>query len=89
MKYADAKCTYSRNEDGDYVFTGKCVVTGDTITVTVPKQELYNYRLGFRIQDAMPSLSKGEREFLMSGISDKGWAMTFPAGPNINKGNSE
>ena len=83
MRYADSHCVYSESFDAGrghrYTFTGKCVVTGKEVSVTVPAKELGAYRHeGKHIQDAMPSLTDGEREFLMSGISDEGWARVFP-----------
>jgi len=75
--YADTYCKYKRDQNGDYIFTGKCVITGEIVSVTIPAKELYAYRQGGLIQTTMPTLSKGEREFLMSGISDAGWAKVF------------
>ena len=79
MRYADNQCvcteTYEPNHV--YTFTGPCVVTGETYSVTVPAAELYAYRRGLKIQDAMPSLDAGDREFLMSGFSPAGWDWTF------------
>lgn len=80
MRYADSKCTCEKHwHTKRYIFTGTCVVTGKTVSVSVPWEELYAYRHGDKpIQDAMPSLSADEREFLMTGISAEGWVKTFP-----------
>lgn len=79
MRYADAKCSYIEiyKPHHAYTFTGPCIVTGETVSVTVPAKELNAYRRGALIQEAMPSLSAADREFLMTGISGKGWDATF------------
>ena len=79
MRYADSHCEYveSYKPKHTYIFTGPCVITGKPYSVTVPGDELYAYRRGAYIQDAMPSVSKDDREFLMSGMSPEGWNETF------------
>ena len=69
MRYADAKCKIVR-VDNDYVITGKDVFTGDSVRVVVPGPELFAYRQGVNIADAMPSVGVNEREFLISGMYD-------------------
>lgn len=79
MFYADNFCTCEEKQNPHvYIFTGKCKVTGEPYSVTVKAEELYAYRRGALIQDAMKSLSVDDREFLMSGLSPEGWAITFP-----------
>ena len=81
MRYADSQCTYTEEfHDGGrhfYVYTGKCVLSGKPVTVKIPAAELYAYRRGEFIQDAMRSLSAGEREFLMSGICEEAFDNAF------------
>lgn len=78
MRYADAKCTYTEQyEPHTYTFTGTCVFTKKPYSVTVKAEELHAYRYGAYMQDAFVSLSAGDREFLMSGISPDGWTQTF------------
>ena len=78
MKYALAKCTYVEKFDPHvYVFTGPCVATGQTYSVTVPAAGLFAYNRGAMIQDAFPELSADDREFLLSGFSPAGWEQTF------------
>lgn len=81
MRYADSNCEYVEgvNDDGvgTYTFTGPCVVTGKIISVTVKAPDLFKYRQGGYVQDCFPYLSKGEREFLISGTSDEGWKILF------------
>lgn len=78
MMYADNACSYRELRDPHrYVFSGQCIVTKKEYSVTVPAQELYAYRQGELIQTALKSVSAGDREFLMSGISPDGWNQTF------------
>jgi hypothetical protein len=53
------------------------MVTRKMYSVRVPKAELYAYNQGMCIQEAMPSVSKNDREFLMSGYSPEGWKQVF------------
>lgn len=81
MRYADSRCSYVEGVDengvGIYTFTGPCVVTGKEQSVTVKAPDLFKYRQGGYVQDCFPYLSKGDREFLISGTSDEGWQMLF------------
>lgn len=78
VRYADNFCSYEEKfEPHRYVFTGKCVITGKTHSVEVPAEELYKYRQGAKIQDAMKSVSVHDREFLMTGYSEEGWNQIF------------
>lgn len=80
MRYADAKCTYKEvyKPSHMYIFTGKCVITGEEYSVAVPAQELYAYRQGGLIQNCLVSVSKEAREFLVSGVSPNGWYEIYP-----------
>lgn len=77
MRYADSHCSYVEGVDasgvGTYTFTGPCIVTGKKQSVTIKAPDLFKYRQGGYVQDCFPYLSKGEREFLISGTSDEGW----------------
>lgn len=80
MRYADSCCTYVEKHDNGqhvYAFTGPCIVTKKMVTVEVPAAGLFAYCQGAFIQNAFPNLSADDREFLMSGISAKGWALKF------------
>ena len=80
MRYVDKHCTYEESyENGvhTYTFTGPCVFTGKPYSVTVLAEQLYKYRQGAYIQDAFPNLSADDCEFLISGISPKGWSLRF------------
>lgn len=60
-----------------YVFYGECIATKETYSVKVPIVEYHNYVKGAYIQDALKSVSAEDREFLLSGLSPKGWKLTF------------
>lgn len=79
MRYADSFCTYTESMEGGhtYTFTGPCKVTNKPYSVTIKAEELYAYRQGQLIQDAMPSLSPPDREFLITGYSPEGWDSVF------------
>ena len=81
MQYAlSPNCTYTEShKDGQhtYTFTGRCVVTGKTHSVTVPAEGLFRYHQGAHLQDAFPDVPAEDREFLKSGISPEGWKRTF------------
>lgn len=79
MRYADNYCTYTEQykPTHTYTFTGPCVVTKKSYSVTIPANELNAYRQGAYIQDAMPSLNVADREFLMTGMSPEGWDKVF------------
>lgn len=79
MRYADSRCevveTYQ--PEHTYTFVGPCVVTGKEQRVVVKAQDLFRYRQGGNLQSCFPYLSKGQREFLISGFSDEGWNEVF------------
>ena len=67
--------------------SGRCFVTGELHMIAVVTAELDAW-LGARrhIQDSMPTSTIEEREFLLSGTSPKGWALTFPPEPSSSTG---
>lgn len=74
--YADTncKCTEQYDENGHfYTFTGACIITKKEYSVKVPGEELFAYRQGALIQNAMKSVSASDREFLLSGYSPEAW----------------
>ena len=64
-------------DDFSVVISGKCVFTGEFYSVIVNRDEYIKWERGELIQRAMPNLSAEKREFLISGISPKGWKQTF------------
>jgi hypothetical protein len=80
MRYATKYCSRSiQLIDGgiQFTYTGRCIVTGKEHSVTITGDNLAAYESGLNIQDAMPNVAIGDREFLQSGISPEGWALTF------------
>ena len=72
--WADQFCKYDeRYNPHTYTFTGKCVFSEVTYSVTVSAEDLYKFRQTGQISSF--SNPAEEREFLMSGISPTGWAM--------------
>lgn len=55
-----------------------CIVTGKPYSVTAPYAGWKAWRAGELIQNALPELSKDDREFLTSGTSPAGWDLLFP-----------
>jgi hypothetical protein len=66
MFYANNFCTYTEDMT-HYIFSGPCMECKKTIKIRIPKEALYKYNQGAHIQNAIPMLNDGEREFLMSG----------------------
>lgn len=67
-------------EDGErrMKFSGPCVQTGKSYSVTVPASGVEDYVIrGQKMQEAFPSLSTDDREFLISGFSPEGWESVF------------
>jgi len=53
-------------------------VTGETYSVTVDSGDLERYNNGEGlIQNIFPYLNAGDREFIKTGISPKGWEIMF------------
>ncbi len=48
-----------------------------TIEMDVNPDQLANWKGGMLIQDAMPTLSPDEREFIMTGITSDEWDTHF------------
>lgn len=49
----------------------------DNHTVFVPADEMFTYNQGELIQNAMPSVSAEDREWLMTGITPDCWGSMF------------
>lgn len=48
----------------------QCPFCGKEYTFEVPAEGYYEYRMGSLIQNAFPTLSPTEREYLVSGLCD-------------------
>ena len=57
--------------------TGPCKFTGEEYNCVVPADGLARFIEGEHAQDALPSISADDREFLISGISPTGWKQAF------------
>lgn len=69
---------YTEHVDGTITITDNCVFTGKPHSVTVPARGFFLWLVeGHNIQDVLPNTPADDREFLISGISPKGWAQTF------------
>ena len=57
----------------------KSMVSGKihAMDLDVTQEQMDAWSAGMYIQDAMPQLSDGEREFLMTGITQEEWDATF------------
>lgn len=71
---AASNITFVKVSDTEYTATGKCVFGfGVYVTAVFPDSALFDYNKGSYIQDALWMLSASDREFILSGISPKGW----------------
>ena len=72
MLYIDnGNCTYTEQYNNDiqeYTFIGPCIISNETVKVTVKGDDLFEYRNGALIQNAFPYLTAQEREWIMSGV---------------------
>ena len=77
-RYIDKlRYTEAYGEQGHtYTFTGPCIVTGEEYSVTVKGPELFRMRQTNSMME-LKSLDSGDREFLISGTSPKGWDKLF------------
>lgn len=70
------------NSDGSVNVSGHCVFTGVHYTVrNIPEAQWQKYLGGELVQRAFPTMSRDDREFLISGISPTGWKETFKEEP--------
>jgi hypothetical protein len=74
--YIDTNCKYveAYEPDHTYTFTGPCIVTGKSHSVTIEGDDLWTIRSkGIN----RSRLSADDREFVMSGTSPEGWDILF------------
>ena len=59
--------------------TRQSQITGliNTLDIAVTVEQINNWQGGTLIQEAMPNISMGEREFIKSGITPQEWKDTF------------
>lgn len=78
LKNNDSIKTVTLMDGGDQSkVTGNCKITGEEYSCIVPTRGLEAWLDGEFIQRAMPSVSADDREFLISGMSPKGWNIMF------------
>jgi|Laugresu1bdmlbdd_1035124.scaffolds.fasta_scaffold00093_16 predicted MarR family transcription regulator len=58
-----------------------CVVTNKEYAVTVSREAFHRWQNGELATVALRELSRGDREFIISGISPEGWDITFSDDP--------
>lgn len=58
------------NDGAQVRLHGPCVSCSKVQTVTVDAAPFHKWRSGMHIQDAMPDVSDGDREFLLSSICE-------------------
>jgi hypothetical protein len=63
--------------DGTVRVSGACKFTNEEYSCVVPIEGLVRFLNGEHAQDALPSVSADDREFLISGISPNGWKRAF------------
>ena len=64
------KIISSINEEGDFVKSKKCSVTGEIYSVTIEPMKYYEWSVDKKlIQDVFPLMSIDDREFLISGFT--------------------
>ena len=73
-RYLDTDCTYTEEYEPEhtYTFKGMCKVTNKDHSVKVLGSELFQFRQSDSIY-SLESVSKEDREFLITGISPEGW----------------
>lgn len=57
--------------------TVECKFSGEEYILTVKLDDLYEWKDGKAIQDAMPYLESWEREILITGIGPNAWKKMF------------
>ena len=58
----------------------KCVVCGKEREIKVPKEDYERWKAGLFIQEAMPTVSAEDREFLMSDVCSECFDNLFAEG---------
>ncbi len=64
--------------NGKLKVEAKCFVTGELHSIVVKKAEYQKWQSGEHAQNAFPTTSADDREFLISGTSPAGWKKMFP-----------
>ena len=75
--------------DSQVTIQGKCCITGEQYSVTVEAKDFFGWKNGQLIQQAFPYLTAGDREFLQTRISPKGWEQQFGKDEESNEESNE
>ena len=77
-RYLDTDCTYTEEYEPEhtYTFKGMCKVTLKDHSVKVIGSELFQFRQTNSIY-SLESVSREDREFLISGVSPEGWTQLY------------
>ena len=75
--------------DKQVTIVGKCIITGEQYSVTVEEKDFFSWKNGQLSQVAFPYLTAGDREFLQSRISPKGWEQQFGKDEESNEESNE
>jgi hypothetical protein len=67
-----------------YSLTGECVICHKPQEVVVTSEALYKWQHGAFAQDAFPTLTVNQREFLISSICGKCFDKLFDDKPNVH-----
>jgi hypothetical protein len=77
MAYTVRKNLVIDQVDGTSMVYGICPFTDKTYQVIVNTVALRKFANGERVQNCFPEMDRGNREFLISGISPEGWRKMF------------
>jgi hypothetical protein len=56
-----------------------------TLDLNITQEQIDNYAAGALLQNAFPNLSKADREFFKSGITDEEWQEMFGLEDNMEE----
>lgn len=73
MKIKIRPATLIARDDGRVEVHRECQVTGEVFILIVDAQALIDWREGKLIQDALPQLTKDQREILQTGFTPAEW----------------
>lgn len=70
------------------LITRKSILSGKERTLDLPvtEEQLSRWQSGELIQNAMPHLTAGEREFIKTGVTDEEWDTEFA---NLEEGDDD
>jgi hypothetical protein len=77
MAYVVRKNFASDQADGTSIVFGTCPFLHQEYKVVVETAALLRFMQGEHAQNCFPEMDRGNREFLISGISPEGWQKMF------------